>query len=55
MVDRDILSLTDEQASYVLQRILQSLIHELPPEMQVKLRKNLEGNGIIEEEVTAKA
>lgn len=60
MVDReklaqDILSLTDEQARYVLKRILQGLIHELPPEMQVKLWKNLEGNGIIEEEVTAKA
>lgn len=39
MVDReklaqDILSLTDEQARYVLQRILQVLIHELPPEMK---------------------
>lgn len=39
MVDReklaqDILSLTDEQARYVLQRILQGLIHELPPEMK---------------------
>jgi len=50
-----VLSLTDEQARYVLQRILQDLIYELSPEMQVKLRKNLEGNGIIEEEVTAKA
>lgn len=60
MVDReklaqDILSLTDEQARYVLQRILQGLIHELPPEMQIKLLENLKSNGIIEEEVTAKA
>lgn len=50
-----VLSLTDEQVHYVLKRISQDLIYKLPPEMQVKLRKNLEGNGIIEEEVTAKA
>ena len=50
-----VLSLTDEQVRYVLKRISQDLIYELSPEMQVKLRKNLEGNGIIEEEVTAKA
>lgn len=60
MVDReklaqDILSLTDEQARYVLQRILQDLIYELLPEMQIKLLENLKSNGIIEEEVTAKA
>lgn len=52
---QDILSLTDKQARYVLKRISQDLIYELLPEMQIKLLENLKSNGIIEEEVTAKA